>query len=718
MNISTNIKDLRNNLIKVGDPNKYKLVNSFEKTSMAELQTKQTCFRVFDAVKEEKGRKLNIKKGFDRYIDSLIDYPSIIQSKLGGEWSQFNRMISIHIPSCPLNCWHCYVDKELLNQEKTDYFSAEKIVDFFIEQRDIDKKINVESNVLRITGGEPFLIPEMILEILEELKNRNLDGEIFVWTETNITPLSFAKDIIDWEDILSKLSGYSNFAVHPCFHGTSDDDIEKITRREGITVDNLMGGLRSLINKDIDIYPTVGSNVCDPNKLHILFKKLFRLRKDIPLRVALIEYDLNYTPLRNRLWDNKLYSKFQSLRIWNDLLRHHYGLDYGIVPRHLVNEKVLKNYPTDYIGSDSYNPKKELLFIFKSSYRKDYYREILDMMALPKEYIYKIEYDSRYLQEDLKHHMTMRPVNYQNREVMLFYADLVKKNLVPLRKMKISKIEIKQDIAVFYLKLGPYIHQLSVSDVANINTQIKELLGEKNIPPGNKYILLGEYVDTLLESAKYSDTTEAWREMIKLLHDMKCEDFETALFYKIDINAATLRDNFVNEPKSCFHIDGGKQFSITVHSYLPNYENFDRENLDMRKITYETSSEAIRAIGHNELYISKYGSELINFEAQPIANQNVETIISIKKPQKPFDAPMLHLPFEIKSLKGESGVMAALATLGMGFGGALFGMLSGFYKDGVFKGSAGHVIAIIIFALLCVGGGAFFKNKLIKYKVF
>jgi hypothetical protein len=122
MSVSEKIRELRSQIFCEPEEGKrkYKLVSSFAGTTAESESIISPFFRRFQPVKKERCRRTNIESGFDFYIDSLMDYPSIIQSKIGGEWTSYNMLIAVHVPTCPYNCWHCYNDKKLHSPENAD----------------------------------------------------------------------------------------------------------------------------------------------------------------------------------------------------------------------------------------------------------------------------------------------------------------------------------------------------------------------------------------------------------------------------------------------------------------------------------------------------------------------------------------------------------------------------------------------------------------------
>ena len=316
-------------------------------TGTAMLDTLSDLFRVFTPVSPERQRKLNSQYGhkLNIFLDSLFDYPTIMKYRLHvqGSWEQYNRLLTVQVGGCNFRCWYCYCDDVLLNGQNLTYLNATELVDRFIQQRISDHSQGMLTNVLRISGGEPFLAAELILGCLKEIKKRGLDDKLFVWTETNISP--FLKDPVsgmtlveNWVN-LEEFAVFKNFAVHPCIHGTSPENLYEITKIDSKWFDGLLKGLETLIQHNIDIYPTLSPNMCPPKDVEGIFNKLRAINEYLPLRVALIEYHLDYLSVfmrKDALEHVILYNKYIVIKKWNDLLLKTYGLSYAEKPRQEV----------------------------------------------------------------------------------------------------------------------------------------------------------------------------------------------------------------------------------------------------------------------------------------------------------------------------------------------------------------------------------------------
>lgn len=699
MNIAQKIRDQHDRLI-AGDtyPQKYRILKDYRSTYIErELQKEEKMihpmFRVFQTVRPERGRKLNIdpEHGFDPYTDSLMDYPSIIGYKLKKEWNQFNRLISVHLPLCPNNCWYCYVPKALyINAEnRSELLTAEQIIEKFLEQRQYDKNQGENSNVLRITGGEPFLLPELIRDCLNCIRDKELENDVFLWTETNLEPFIGEQgrafmDLEENQKILKELSKFRNFAVHPCFHGLNRDEFDSITGKSyHITIDQQIEGLERLIKVGVDVYPTFGSNVCDPSNIIAFFNKLRELHPNLPLRIALVEYKLDYESVSIRLREEKrqvnLYSRFINFRIWNQLLLKHYGIGYAALPRHFPslaeNEGPISRAESDHsIDQASTAPRKEILYFFKSSYRDHYHREILNTLALPTGHIYEAEYDKEWVPDDLYFHISQFPKDYKGRKIIWSYVNMDDRTILPFRVAIIEDVHSADNILCIQFKLDKYVYWPNYEKLSESTTALlRSYFGRQNIPPGGKFILPGE--DSIF-SAFYmgkdpciSSKSESLFQIVP--HLLSYKKMKKSLFYRITTEGLTQKQKNKNNPATIYEIKGGGSFKIKVDYFLPNYEAFDEHNPEERNIYLQSSSKTITLIGESKIVFTKYGSEELEFITENVSKKEIVTITFWSKYNEFRAAKAIFhirvLPAKMKEaiLSVTGAVLFAIATGGL-----------------------------------------------------
>jgi uncharacterized Fe-S cluster-containing radical SAM superfamily protein len=718
MDFNSIIEEYRKHLIVTdGGKKQYKIIKDFKGTYIEKEMAKEEkmvspIFRVFDAAKPERGRKLNIDPihNFDQYNDSLMDYASIIGYKLNNSWSLYNRLISFHVPLCPNDCWHCYVPHELYVQEYSDThckpFTAEEIIDLFVEQQKIDRNNDKHSYVLRITGGEPFLVPDLILDCLAIISARKeLSNKVFVWTETNLEPFvgKQGKAFMDQDnnkDILKEMGKYTNFAVHPCFHGLSQIEFDTITGKEyHITLEDQINAVQRLVDNKIDVYPTFGSNVCDSTNIKPLFDALKQVNNrvsgningNLPLKVALVEYKCDYEPVEKKIINREtipdIYSRFAALRIWNKLLLEEYGVGYGIIPRHLAAQFKKPDYKN--LERSDIECEKEIIFFFKTSYRNLYHREILDLMAIPSNHIFKVDYDKNWVQEDLFFHMGQFPQKYKQRKCIWFYVDKDNRTLLPLRKGEIVEVNVGEEIISFKLKMDNYICFPDVKPEEKLASLVTKTLanyfGNNTLPPGGKLVLLGEGVlngykdgnssgheiklsqafEGINKKVVCNDGLESFQKIIP--HLVLSKDMKTSLFYRATQEGLKKEED---NGRTIYKIKAEDSFKIKCEYFLPNYTEFSEIEVDQRAIDCELSSNVISIVGSGRVICSKYGSEELLFRTNKVeGKEEVCLIFHSKNYQFKAAKIVFHIIVEPKQVQNSVKSLAGAFLLALGMAG-------------------------------------------------
>lgn len=190
------------------------------------------------------------------------------------------KQLFIRFCGCNLSCHYC--DENELKRE--DYFE--------FEPEELEKNIedfNLKSiHSISLTGGEPLLWIEFLLEFLPLFKNRKGDYTPKIYLETNSTLKDNLEKIIDYIDIISadiklpSASGIENsFAVHDEFFKTArkyDKEIfAKIVFDENILDDEISHCLKlaEKYNLELILQPkTVDDKISiGPEKIHEIFDK-------------------------------------------------------------------------------------------------------------------------------------------------------------------------------------------------------------------------------------------------------------------------------------------------------------------------------------------------------------------------------------------------------------------------------------------------------------
>ena len=279
----------------------------FKGTSMEDDALWGTPFRRFETVPQgrESSRKQNDSLQFDPHTDTLFDYPMVVGALLDDVphgLDFYNYHLTVQIPYCRMDCWHCYNDKKACRTGRTQEtkvphkpWTAQNILDEFSKAKKAAGTHSKEYNVLRVSGGEPFLVPELLAELLDAISDgSNPNYPQAIWTETNLTPwiktedgrslFDCAKDEYfsrtkrDIEDMLRRNG--DRLIVHPCFHGLSAKNITLaagVDEAYGLTLEGLVAGFRRLHELGLNLYPTFLCEASDPECIPALFESLYRL---------------------------------------------------------------------------------------------------------------------------------------------------------------------------------------------------------------------------------------------------------------------------------------------------------------------------------------------------------------------------------------------------------------------------------------------------------
>lgn len=320
--IIRNIEALRSSLIsEIG----YFGISNLSKSNFKDVLSPH--FRLFLAINKDRNRYAQIASDFNFLMHSLSDSPISCCKHLGRNWEYYNNQIICHVSRCNFRCRYCYVDYNYLNGFDQEFITAKNIVKEFLVLRE---KFNSHPlNVLRISGGEPFLIPEFILEVLSEIRNSGLSNDVMVKCETNLStfiPTSSSSLVERWVD-LTEFQQFNNFIIHATIHGLDGKSLKENTGADPFFSDVIMNGLRILVENELDVYPSIGLNTNKLNGIENLFNSLINIHPNLPLRLSIRPFRFDYDnvvsrKIRSPINDNEL------LIYWDSLLRNHYNLGY------------------------------------------------------------------------------------------------------------------------------------------------------------------------------------------------------------------------------------------------------------------------------------------------------------------------------------------------------------------------------------------------------
>lgn len=162
---------------------------------------------------------------------------------------------------CNLSCIYCNVGAGVENPDRVgEFYSPEDVA---------EKIIKFNSDGVRLSGGEPTIGKEHLLELLQ-LIPKNL----YIILETNGTLIG--------KNYARELSSFENLHVRVSLKGTTPEEFEKITlcRRAGFYLQ--IKALENLFNAGISVSPAI-INIVDVSGLDKLSERLEKIDEHMAL---------------------------------------------------------------------------------------------------------------------------------------------------------------------------------------------------------------------------------------------------------------------------------------------------------------------------------------------------------------------------------------------------------------------------------------------------
>ncbi len=250
--------------------------------------------------------------------------------RLKRDLSEFTKVFTMQVAGCNYSCNYCFVPRELNSgsEKYGRFFSAEEIVDDFLK---IKNKSKVSMNVIRISGGECMIIPEIIIDVYAEMMKRS--PESYLWIDTNLATIEIVKE---HKKKLKNVLSQKNVGVVGCFKGTVKEDFSLISGAEEKYFKQQFEVAKILIDLGADFYAYVPAYVYDEKlteeKLESFLFELQKVNKNLPLRLEILKIEdfpaakINFELAKKEgravpktsqrlvfdLWYNKLLSKYYS----------------------------------------------------------------------------------------------------------------------------------------------------------------------------------------------------------------------------------------------------------------------------------------------------------------------------------------------------------------------------------------------------------------------
>jgi uncharacterized Fe-S cluster-containing radical SAM superfamily protein len=254
------------------------------------------------------------------------------------------------INGCNLECWYCYVDRvaNSADQEHGKFFSAEEyLTQFLIESKRNQNAVNLDLhlNILRISGGEVFIVPEIIFWMVEAIEKFKLEKYIYVWVDCNLTTGDFY-----WKYLTApqreKIRNFKNLGVCCCHKGFDEETFQENTGADPRFFNEQMAMHRRLIDEGLDVYSYLYPVTSSTERLRErLAAFIDRLRQEVdelaPIKMTTPPIKV-YGPTAKRLTPNRtaaLENQHLAMKIWKEELQKRYSARQLALQPHQISSK-------------------------------------------------------------------------------------------------------------------------------------------------------------------------------------------------------------------------------------------------------------------------------------------------------------------------------------------------------------------------------------------
>jgi len=116
-------------------------------------------------------------------LDYEFDQPyQVVAHRLGCTWNEANAVVVFQAAGCNLACDYCFVGED---HEAIEVDAGEMVEVYNRYRAVVEAAGGCPSRVVRISGGEPFLQQEALVDVIRA----DWPDDVFLWVDTNLTQL-------------------------------------------------------------------------------------------------------------------------------------------------------------------------------------------------------------------------------------------------------------------------------------------------------------------------------------------------------------------------------------------------------------------------------------------------------------------------------------------------------------------------------------------------
>lgn len=227
---------------------------------------------------------------------------------------------------CNLNCWYCFVPEELRcgNDVNSKWLTANQLVDMYWSETE-------RPSVIDLSGGNPELVPEWVIEMMKSLESKGIADSVYLWSDDSLSTDAFFRYLNS--DDIDYLKNYKNYGKVCCFKGFDFESFHFNSSLPQYCFFIQKEMFRKYYRMGLDLYGyiTITTNNLDKieAKVSSFMDYLQNINVNLPLRIVPLKI-MVFGAMEHRLDAEKMQAlKNQEavLRVWKNELERRFTHD-------------------------------------------------------------------------------------------------------------------------------------------------------------------------------------------------------------------------------------------------------------------------------------------------------------------------------------------------------------------------------------------------------
>jgi uncharacterized Fe-S cluster-containing radical SAM superfamily protein len=185
--------------------------------------------------------------------------------------------------ACNWRCWYCFVPFNMLDAspDRAAWVTAGELVDLYLAEVE-------RPPMMDLTGGQPDLVPEWVPWTMQALRERGLEGKVYLWSDDNLSIDYFWTVLSDAErELVATFKGYGKVG---CFKGFDEASFAFNTKAAPDLFARQFELMRRYLATGLDLYAYATFTALVPDGIEDAMKRfvdrLQELHPNLPLRTV------------------------------------------------------------------------------------------------------------------------------------------------------------------------------------------------------------------------------------------------------------------------------------------------------------------------------------------------------------------------------------------------------------------------------------------------